>query len=401
MKVLQINSVCGTGSTGRIAKDIHDVLIRRGHESVIAYGRGGSPSYDNTIKIGYKLNNYFHLAATRLLDRHGFASSRASKVFLKQVAELNPDIIHLHNIHGYYMNIALLFEYIKQTNVPVVWTLHDCWPFTGHCAFFDYVNCNRWKTQCFDCPQKKEYPASVALDNSKRNYLRKKEIFPGVSRLTFVSPSTWLGHIATQSYLGAYPTEIIPNGIDLDRFKPIQSSFKQKHNIDNKFIILGVASVWDRRKGLKYFNQLAKEIGEDTAIVLVGLSDKQKDELTNGIIGITRTDNVQQLAEIYTAADVFLNPTLEDNFPTTNIEALACGTPVITFDTGGSPESIDEKCGVIVEKGSTHGLIEAINTVKRKRKAHYSNHCRARTEERYNKDDRFNDYISLYDRMMK
>lgn len=401
MKVLQINSVCGVGSTGRIAKDIHDVLIERGHESVIAYGRGSAIGCENTIKIGGKLNNYFHLVKTRLLDRHGFASRSATEVFLKQVEKLNPDIIHLHNIHGYYINIELLFKYIKHANKPVVWTLHDCWSITGHCAFFDYANCNRWKKQCFDCPQKKQYPASIVMDNSKGNYLRKKEVFSRVNNLTFVTPSAWLSDIVQQSYLRAYSAKVIPNGIDLDCFKPMQSDFRREHNIDNKFMVLGVASVWDRRKGLKYFNQLAKELGEEMVVVLVGISDKQKKDLADGIIGITRTDNVQQLAEIYSAADVFVNPTLEDNFPTTNIEALACGTPVVTFDTGGSPESIDEQCGLVVEKGSTDGLINAINIVKKNGKAHYSKHCRDRAEKRYNKDDRFNDYISLYDRMMK
>lgn len=401
MKVLQINSVCGVGSTGRIAKDIHDVLIGRDHESVIAYGRSRAISCENTIKIGGKLNNYFHLVKTRLLDRHGFASRSATKVLLKQVEELNPDIIHLHNIHGYYINIELLFKYIKYANKPVVWTLHDCWPITGHCAFFDYVNCNRWKKQCFDCPQIRQYPTSIILDNSKENYLRKKEIFSRVNHLTFVTPSVWLSDIVQQSYLGAYSTKVIPNGIDLGCFKPIQSYFRREYNIDDKFMVLGVASVWDRRKGLQYFNQLAKELGKEMVVVLVGISDKQKKDLADSIIGITRTDNVQQLAEIYSAADVFVNPTLEDNFPTTNIEALACGTPVVTFDTGGSPESINEQCGLVVEKGSKDGLIDAINIVKKNGKAHYSKHCRNRAEKRYNKDDRFNDYISLYDRLMK
>jgi putative colanic acid biosynthesis glycosyltransferase len=213
MKVLQINSVCGIGSTGRIATDIHDILIEQGHESYIAYGRDLPKNCENAIRIGTKIDNYTHVAKTRLLDKHGFGSIKATKEFINKVIDINPDIIHLHNIHGYYINIEILFDYLKEANKPVVWTFHDCWSFTGHCAYFDYVGCNKWKTGCYSCPEKKAYPSSLIFDNSKNNYINKKEIFTVVKNLTIVTPSQWLANLVQESFLNEYPVKVINNGI--------------------------------------------------------------------------------------------------------------------------------------------------------------------------------------------
>lgn len=395
MKVLQINSVCGIGSTGRIATDIHNILIEQGHESFIAYGRDLPKNCDTSIKIGSKLDNYKHVALTRIFDKHGFGSKKATQKFIEKVKELNPDIIHLHNIHGYYINIEVLFDYLKKADKPVVWTLHDCWSFTGHCAYFDYVGCDKWKTGCYDCPEKNYYPASMIIDNSKDNYIKKKELFTGIKNLIIVTPSKWLAGLVKQSYLREYPVEVINNGIDLDVFKPTQSDFRERFNLEDKFIILGVASTWDRRKGFKYFIELSKKIKNDEAIVLVGLSEKQRKDLPKNIIGITRTSNVKELAEIYTAADVFLNPTLEDNFPTTNLEALACGTPIITFNTGGSPESIEDITTNIVDKGNVDGLLKSIQKAK-DNKIYFQEKLIERAKLKYDKEKNFLKYINLY-----
>ncbi|AZR73927.1 glycosyl transferase [Anoxybacter fermentans] len=401
MKVLQINSVCGIGSTGRIATDIHNILIENGHESYIAYGRDEARGCDTSIRIGSKFDNYMHVVKTRLFDKHGFGSRKATAEFLNKVEKLNPDIIHLHNIHGYYINIELLFKYLKKANKPVVWTLHDCWAFTGHCAYFDYVGCDKWKTICYSCPQKKGYPSSILLDNSKNNYNKKKEIFTGVKNMTIVTPSNWLAGLVKQSFLEEYPVKVINNGIDLEVFKPTASNFRKKYNLENKFIILGVASVWEHRKGYKYFIELSKKIKKDEVIVMVGLTEKQKNKLPNNIIGITRTNNVRELVEIYSAADVFINPTLEDNFPTTNLEALACGTPVITFNTGGSKESVDENCGFVVQKGNIDELIYTIRKIKGQSKSSYSRQCVEKAKALYNKKDNFKKYLELYFQIKK
>ncbi len=392
MKVLQIFAVYKYGSVGRIAFDLHTTLVSRGYDSYIAHGRIFGSSDSETIRIGNKWSVYKHGFLTRMFDLHGFASKKATLKLIDEIKRLNPDLIHLHNLHGYYINIEILFDYIKEVNTPVIWTFHDCWNFTGHCVHFDYVGCEKWEKQCFQCPQKRAYPASW-LDNSKRNFQRKKAAFSHVNNLTIVTPSNWLAGLVRRSFLKDYPVRIINNGIDLNMFRPTSSLFRKQNNLEDKFIILGVANIWDQRKGLQYFLQLAKTLCDNEVIVLVGLSVKQKKQLPANIIGITRTNSVQQLAEIYSAADVFVNPTLEDNFPTTNLEALACGTPIITFNTGGSVESIDNKTGIVIEKGNLNHLRDAITTIKNNPLK--SEDCLKRAQY-FDKNIKFQEYIELY-----
>ena len=264
-------------------------------------------------------------------------------------------------------------------------------------SHFDFIKCEKWKTGCFSCPQKNEYPTSLFLDSSKRNYEDKRRLFTSVKNMTLISPSQWLAEFAKQSFLKKYKTEVINNGIDLETFKPLnQGKFRKDNNLENRFVVLGVASKWEERKGLEFFVSLSEKIVENTKIVLVGLNDKQIVGLPKSILTIKRTDSVQELAEIYSTADVFVNPTMEDTFPTTNLEALACGTPVVTFDTGGSPESIDEKTGYIVERGNTDLLLEKIQSVREKGKAAYTANCVNRAKAKYGKTDRFAEYLACY-----
>ena len=396
MRILQINSVCGVGSTGRIATDLYKVLEEQGYECKIAYGRGNAPEGIDSIKIGSNLDNYAHVFKTRVFDKHGFGSVSATKTFIEEVKEYNPDIIHLHNIHGYYINIEILFNYLKEANKPVIWTLHVCWAFTGHCAYFDYIGCDKWKNGCGKCPQKQGYPTSNVFDNSKFNYEKKRELFTSVKNMTIVTPSKWLANLVKESFLGKYPVEVINNGIDLNVFKPTESNFRERYNLQEKFIVLGVASVWEERKGLKYFIELSEKLSDDYKIVIVGVNEKQKKELSENILAITRTNNVKELVEIYTAADVFVNPTLEDNFPTTNLEALACGTFVVTFNTGGSVESIDCRTGKIVRKKNMKELVEAIISIYDTEKETVHLLCKERVDNLFNKEYKFKEYLKLY-----
>lgn len=396
IKVLQINSVCGVGSTGRIATDIHHILEEQGHESYVAFGRNEPLNCKNSIRIGNKFDNYVHVGLTRMFDKHGFGSKRATTRFLKEVKKLEPDVIHLHNIHGYYINIGLLFDYLKKADTRVIWTLHDCWAFTGHCSHFDYIRCDKWKTGCFDCPQLKEYPKSSFADNSKRNFNQKKSLFTGVKGLTIVTPSKWLAGLVAESFLSDYPIKVINNGIDLSIFRPTSSDFRKINDLEDKFIILGVSNVWSEKKGLHHFIELSNYLQTDEVIVLVGLTDKEMASLPPKVIGITKTDTLKKLAEIYSTADIFLNPTLEDTFPTTNLESLACGTPVITFNTGGSIESIDEKSGIVVAKGNNEGLREAVKIARKMESLGVSQHCLYRSFKLYNKEYKFQEYVSLY-----
>ena len=331
-----------------------------------------------------------------MFGKHGFYSRKATKKLIEKIREVDPDIIHLHNIHGHYLNVEVLFEYLASSNKKVIWTLHDCWSFTGHCAYYDYVNCNKWQTECNNCPALREYPRSLIFDRSKESFKDKKRIFNSVEDLTLVTPSRWLEEETKKSFLSKYPVQVINNGIDLSNFKPSIGDFRKKHGIEEKFIILGVAGVWERRKGLDYFLELAKKAKDDDVIVLVGLSQEQLNKLPKNIIGISRTNSVKELAEIYTTADVFVNPTLEDNFPTTNLEALACGTPVITFDTGGSPEAVDDQTGIVVEKGDLEGLIKAVQYIKVKWKEKNTGLYLERAKRNFDKNDKFGEYVELY-----
>ena len=400
-KILQINSVVNTGSTGRIAEDIGKTSILAGWKSYIAYGRNNCQSKSELIKIGNKWDIKRHGFETRLFDRHGLASINATKKLIKQIDYIEPNIIQLHNLHGYYLNIEVLLRYLQSSKIPIVWTLHDCWSVTGHCSYFTYVECEKWKSQCNNCPQKKNYPASWFIDRSKKNFHLKKELFSSLTNLTLVPVSKWLSEIVKESFLQKYPTKVIHNGIDIKVFKPaLGMNFRLKHNLQDKFILLGVANIWESRKGLKDFIELSKLLNNQYQIVLVGLNRKQIDQIPDNIIGIERTESVEELVELYTNSDVFVNPTYEDNFPTTNLESLSCGTPVITYKTGGSPEAIDESTGIVVEQGNINKLVNAINQIKSNGKQYYSDACVGRAHRLYKKEDRYKEYIDLYESLL-
>ena len=399
MKVLQINTVCGRGSTGRIATDLLKRLKENGDSGKIAYGIGPMLNAESseTIKIDTKLDYYVHNFFSRFTDKEGCYSISATKRLISQIEEYNPDIIHLHNIHGHYINYEILFAYLKRKKLPVVWTFHDCWAFTGHCSYFTMVKCEQWKTHCSYCPQLRCYPACYTKGNVKENFDRKKRTFTGLENLTIVTPSKWLAGLVKESFLKGYPVQVINNGIDLTKFQPKQNdSFRKKHNLEGKTVILGVASEWTERKGYADFIALSNLLSQNQKLIMVGVSDKQAEELPKSIIAIKKTNSVEELAEIYSAADVFLNFTYEDNFPTVNLEAMACGTPVITYRTGGSIEPITGETGIIIEQGD---YMAALNTIDRARML--NRHIIASHGKKYGSKDRFNDYICLYSELLK
>lgn len=364
MKILLINTVSGVTSTGRICTDLAQIYENEGHEVKIAYGRedkGKAVQFEKYgIRIGNELDIKIHGLLTRLFDRHGFGSKFVTKKFLKWLDVYKPDIIHLHNLHGYYINIDLLFKYIKNNNIPVVWTLHDCWSMTGHCAHFNAYGCEKWKKGCKNCELKYTYPASKFLDGSFANYERKKALFTNVKKIVIVTPSKWLKSVAELSYLKNYDIQVINNGIDTNVFVPTESDLREKYNLFDKKIILGVANVWDENKGLCYFEKMTKDLPNDWKVVLIGLTEGQLNNLPKEILGLKRTADAKELAAWYTTADVFVNPTLEDTYPTTNLEAQACGTPVVTFDSDGAAETVLLNKGIVVERKNYNKLITAI-----------------------------------------
>jgi len=403
MKLLQINSTVNSGSVGRIAEDIGRVAISQGHQSYIAFGRGNRPSQSQLIRIGSQLDVYLHGMKSLLFDRHGFGSRAASMKFVEQIKEINPDVIHLHGLHGYYINIAVLFNFLEKFNKPVLWTFHDCWSFTGHCSYFEHEGCFKWKEQCSKCPKTRFYPKSLWIDNSRVNYVDKKVIFNKISNLHIITPSKWLEKYVKESFLMSHPARTIHNGIDLNVFRVNGNDnvIHGIHSISNKPYIIGVANVWSKRKGFSDFVELRERIDKNINIVIVGLDTETVKKLPAGIIGLQRTESVQELANLYANALCYVNPTYQDNFPTTNIEALACGTPVITYNTGGSPEAVDEQTGRVVEKGDINGLVHAINEVCAINRNLWRTHCRKRAEEHFDKDKQFLEYLKLYEQLLR
>ena len=364
MRILFINSVCGIGSTGRICTDLAKKLEADGHEVKIAYGRSDvvpDQLRKYSVRIGNGVDVKMHALQTRLFDNHGLASKGATKKFLQWVDEYNPDLVWLHNLHGYYINYELLFQWIKsRPGMQVKWTLHDCWAFTGHCSHFTVAKCEQWKNHCSCCPQTHRYPACYGKGAASQNFDRKREAFTGVKNMTLITPSQWLADLVEQSFLKEYPVEVHYNTIDTNVFKPTPSDFRERYGLVGKKIVLGVASSWGERKGLYDFYKLAMMLDDRYAIVLVGLSEKQIKELPKNILGIRRTNSPQELAAIYTAADVFFNPTYEDNYPTVNLEAEACGTRVVTYDTGGCRETIHSPESVVIPVGTYRKLQELV-----------------------------------------
>lgn len=407
MKVLEINTrYYNGGSTGRIVYDLQQVMHTNGIDCYVAFGFGYNPKTEERpflYRIENDLELFINKIWTKLTGHHGFNNKRETRKLLKWIDDVNPDIIHMHNIHNHYVNIRMLLQYIAKKNIPCVLTMHDCWTFTGHCAYFDYSGCNKWRTGCNHCPSLRDYPKTFApIDPSPWNYKMKKKLFAPLN-ITFVSPSQWLCNLQQQSFLKDKSCVVINNGVDMSVFYPIKSNVREEYGIGSRKMILAVAGGLSIRKGKDYLLKLPLLLNDDEVLVLVGLKKGQEALLpkTHKVIGIQRTKTPDELVGLYSEADVFINPTLEDNFPTTNLEALACGTPVVTFDTGGSAEVISSETGLAVDKGDMDGLLSAIRAILSTGKEHYSNACRKKAESDYNKEIQYGKYIELYKQLTK
>lgn len=393
MRIVQFNATCGIGSTGKIAVGVSRLLSVDGIENYIIYSNR-SNGYELGIPCAEGKYIRFQALKSRLFGNYGFNSKKATKRIIKELERIQPDVVHLHNIHGHDCDLEMLFTYFKKSKTKLVWTFHDCWAFTGYCTHFTMAKCDKWKSECRDCVQYREF--SWLFDKSSSLYNRKKKLFEGLD-LTVVTPSVWLANLVRQSFLKEYPIEVINNGIDLDIFKPTQSDFRQKHSLEGKKLLLGVSFDWGERKGLDVFIELAKRLPDDYRIALVGTNDKVDTQLPDNIISIHRTQNQNELAEIYTAADLFVNVTREDTYPTVNMEAIACGTPVLTFKTGGSPEMLDESCGSAVECNDVDTLEKEVIRICSD-KPYAGEQCVVKAKE-FDKNERFKEYAELYERI--
>ena len=392
-RLVEVNTVAGRGSTGTIAEAIARVARESGEwEAWLAYGREPhrEPSAANLMRIGSDWDMRWHGLESRLFDNHGLASKGATRRFLRELAKIEPDIVHLHNIHGYYLNYELLFEWLRAWGGPVVWTLHDCWPFTGHCAYYSYAHCMCWQEECDKCPQLRSYPASLFYDRSRQNFEDKQHAFLSCDNVHLVTVSDWLRKETEKSFLSKYEVITIHNGLDTSIFRP--KGRPDRGVFRKEKLVLGVANVWDKRKGLSDFISLRNILSDDYKIVLIGLTEKQIETLPKGIRGITRTDNVDQLVDFYNMADVYVNTSVEETLGMTTAEALACGTPAVVYNSTACPEVVSKDTGYVVSPGDIEGLKSAILRAD----AIKPEDCRERVLTHFNAETQYRKYIELY-----
>ena len=402
LKLFQICVEGNTGSTGRIAEGLGVYTMDKGWDSYIAYGRFPRKSKSKLIRIGTGFSIFLHGLQTRIFDRHCLGSTFATKKLIKIIAGIKPDIIHLHHLHGYYINMVVLFDFLLKSGIPVIWTFHDCWSFTGHCVYFENIGCEKWKTECNRCPQKNEYPASLFFDRSKKNFYQKKQLFTSIENMTIVSVSYWLKGLVEQSFLGRKSNQVIYNGIDTNTFisQADKQAVRDKYKLGQKFLLLGVASPWDKRKGYSDFIKLSKIIDPDTIILLVGLNTSQIKQLPHNIIGIQKTEDLHELKNLYATADIFINLSVEESFGLTTAEALSCGTPAIVYDSTACIEILDANTGIVVKKGDINGIQISICEIRKHDKSNYSQACRDRVLKKFNKNDYLEKYFNLYNSVL-
>lgn len=407
-RIVQINPVLRTStSTGRIMQEIGALARDCGWRVWCAYGKGRDgirPCTTDIIPVGGRWSTALHGVLTRAFDRHGLGSAAATRAFVKQLREIDPDIIHIHNIHGYFLNYPVFFDYLAGSRAKVIWTVHDCWLYTGHCYYYSAIGCDRWRYGCGKCPQRGAFPRSIVVDRSRRNFIDKRKYFTSVprDRMVIVPVSEWMRDEMSHSFLNAYPFRVIHNGIDTSVFRPCPGDVMRRQlgiGEDQK-IILGLASVWSPEKGIDDFIRMSGMLNADETIVLVGIDAKTARRLPPSVKWIRRTENIDMLAGLYSAATAFVNPTYQDNYPTVNLEAIACGTPVVTYRTGGSVESVTPATGRIVSQGDIDGLVRAVREIEDAGRHGFAEECRSYALANFRKEDRYHDYLKLYESLL-
>lgn len=399
--LLQINVDANNGSNGSIARDIGTMALAKGWKSYLAYGRRHIPCDSQLIRVGNDLDVKIHGVMTRLFDRHGLASVLTTKLFLRKVDKIKPDIVHLHNIHGYFINYKLLFEYLVKHNIPVVWTFHDCWPFTGHCGHFETYNCNRWKSACFECPAVHGYPSSLFLDRSKQAFLLKKSLFTMPETLHVATVSNWLKGLVEESFFSKYPIHVVYDGIDTDSFVYRESDLRRKYGLEDKFVLLSAAANWSKAKGWDDYIQLSSMLPKDCTIMLVGVEEEQKKSLPAEIIAVPRQEGKSKLAEYYSMADILLNLSYQETFGMTTAEAMACGTPGISYNRTACPELLTPETGIVVEAGNMEQILAAIAIIKKNGRVYYSKACRKRVLDHFDFKEVNKQYFEIYEKILE
>ena len=400
MRIFIVNSVCGTGSTGRIVTDIMNQAKVQGYTVKVACStvepiRNIAP--EDAVVVGSKRDYYIHNVLSRITDHEGLYSKQATRKLVRGIDDFKPDIVHLHNLHGHWINYEILCSYLSKHNIKVVWTLHDCWAFTGHCAHFSVLGCEQWKTHCSHCVGLQSYPRCYGKGDVSGNYEKKRGAFTSLEEMTIVTPSEWLANMVRSSFLGCYKVHVINNGIDLNVFKPTESKFRETYGLQKKKIVLGVANVWIKKKGYEDILALSEMLDSKYQIVLVGLTREQILNLPDNILGIERTQNIQHLVEIYSTADVFINPSYEETMGLVTAEAMACGTPAVVYNQTAVPEVVDEHSGLVVQAGDLIEMRQAIYEIVEDQRRFSNTRKRA---EKYEKAKQYKKYIKLYEEVL-
>lgn len=402
--LVQIDSCLAVGSTGRITEAIGKMMKQEGWDCYVVHGaRYVGKTQLKSLQVVSKFQEYLHALWSMLFDKHGLYSRKQTKELINKLREIKPDVVQLHCIHGYYINYSILFEYLKESQVPVVWTFHDCWAFTGHCAHFAYERCDKWKDGCHNCTLLKDYPKTLFIDNSKENWNAKEKSFTSLDNMHIVSVSEWLATLAKQSFFKKYSMQIVYNGVDVNIFKPLDdTSIRSKYGIAEKdFLMIACATAWTEYKGIYDYIELSKHINKDDKLLLVGIDETWKKKLPSKIIAIPRTNNTRELVALYSSADVVLNLSYQESFGLTTVEGFACGTPGVVYNVTASPELITDSTGIIVEAGNIKGVLSAIEIIKKNGKDYYRKHCRNRAVESFDINQRFEEYRILYNKLIK
>lgn len=402
-KLIQINAVSNYGSTGKIMESIGLMAKMDGWISKIAVGaRYSKPSSLDTYVVANTWQIHVSALYSFMSDRHGFANKFETIHFIKWLEKEKPSVIHLHNIHSYYLNVRLLFEYIASCNTPIVWTLHDCWPITGHCSHFIPVNCYKWENGCSNCPQRHSFPTSIVFDQSQKNFFEKKHLFTTPRNITIVTVSNWLGDVAKHSFLGCYPITVIPNGIDIDVFHPQESFIRNKYCLEDKIVLLGVSTDWRKEKGLDDFIKLRHILSSHYAIVLVGMRpDQIRQYSSTGLICIEKTSSISDLVSWYNTADIVLNLSYAETFGLPVAEGYACGKPALVYDNTALSELIAPGTGVAVKTGSINSVLTAIDSIINSGDVYSPSRCRQRAEDLYDKKNNYRRYLDLYNKVIQ
>ena len=407
-KLLQIGIEVNSGSTGRIAEQIGSVAIKNGFESYITYARGFNPSESKVFKIGNKFSFYMHVLRTRIFGGHLNGSKLSTLKLINFVKLIRPDIIHLHQIHGYYLHVPLLFDFLKKYNKPVVWTLHDCWAFTGHCTYFslERKNCNKWTYECNNCPKINNYPKSIYFDNSRSSFYTKKRLFNSLQDLTIIGVSNWIANQAKLSFLNNNSTEIttVLNGVDTKLFYPRRNRMQilEKFNLDkSKLYLIAAGTTWIKAKGLEDYRKLSKMLHKNIQLILVGINSEIAAKMPSNIKCFKRTESQDELAELYSISEILLCLSYQESFGLTPIEAMSCGTPAIVYDNTALPELITKDTGDIVETGNLELVFLSIKKILNKGKEFYYQECINRVNNKYDNEITYNNYIKIYNKLLK